>query len=117
MTLGDHEAKRAGIGEPVRRKEDIRFVSGEGAFGDTWIANEQAYALMVRSPHAHAKILGANCEEALLKQGVLAVLTGADAAKDGMKLIPLRGGEPIAIRIGVVRLHSVCTNGPWRRVQ
>ena len=89
MTLGDHEAKRAGIGEPVRRKEDIRFVSGEGAFGDTWIANEQAYALMVRSPHAHAKILGVNCEEALLKQGVLAVLTGADAAKDGMKLIPL----------------------------
>jgi len=52
MTLGNHEAKRAGIGEPVRRKEDIRFVSGEGAFGDTWIANRQAYALMIRSPHA-----------------------------------------------------------------
>ncbi|HEX9383344.1 MAG TPA: hypothetical protein VF908_08075, partial [Gemmatimonadaceae bacterium] len=72
----------------MRRKEDIRFVSGEGAFGDTWIANGQAYALMIRSPHAHAKILGVNCEEALLKQGVLAVLTGADAAKDGMKPIP-----------------------------
>ena len=88
MTLGNHEAKRAGIGEPVRRKEDIRFVSGEGAFGDTWIADRQAYALMLRSPHAHAKILSVNCEEALLKQGVLAVLTGADAAKDGMKPIP-----------------------------
>ena len=48
----------------------------------------QAHACMVRSPHAHAAIEGIDTADALKVPGVLAVLTGADAARDGVGLIP-----------------------------
>ena len=43
-----------GIGQPVRRKEDIRFVTGQGRYTDDITLPNQAYAVFVRSPHAHA---------------------------------------------------------------
>src|SRR5438046_8920201 len=45
---------------------------------------------MVRSPHAHARIIGIDAAEAIAAPGVLAVLTGADALEDGLKPIPHR---------------------------
>jgi carbon-monoxide dehydrogenase large subunit len=79
-----------GIGEPVVRKEDARLVTGQGRFSDDVNLPGQAYAAMVRSPHAHARIRSIDTAAALALPGVLAVLTGADALKDGLKPIPHR---------------------------
>jgi carbon-monoxide dehydrogenase large subunit len=79
-----------GIGEPVVRKEDARLVTGQGRFSDDVNLPGQAYAAMVRSPHAHARIRSIDTAVALALPGVLAVLTGADALKDGLKPIPHR---------------------------
>jgi aerobic carbon-monoxide dehydrogenase large subunit len=79
-----------GIGEPVVRKEDARLVTGQGRFSDDVNLPGQAYAAVVRSPHAHARIPAIDTAAALALPGVLAVLTGADALKDGLKPIPHR---------------------------
>ncbi len=83
-------AARHGIGKPVARKEDARLVAGAGCFGDDVNLPGQAYACLVRSPHAHARIRAIDGRRALRTRGVLAVLTGADAAADGVGPIPHR---------------------------
>ena len=80
----------AGIGAPVLRKEDARFLTGKGSYSDDLDLPGQVYAAMVRSPHAHARIAGIDASEATAMPGVLAVLTGADYLKDGLKPIPHR---------------------------
>jgi len=47
-----------GIGKPVRRREDTRFLTGAGRYADDMSLPGQAYAYVVRSPHAHARIVG-----------------------------------------------------------
>ena len=49
---------RQGFGQPVPRKEDARLVAGQGTFSDDFSLPGQAYAHVVRSPHAHARIRG-----------------------------------------------------------
>jgi aerobic carbon-monoxide dehydrogenase large subunit len=80
----------AGIGRPVARKEDARLLTGQGRFSDDVNLAGQAYAVMVRSPHAHARIRAIDAAAALAMPGVIAVLTGADAIADGLKPIPHR---------------------------
>ncbi|HZT62149.1 MAG TPA: xanthine dehydrogenase family protein molybdopterin-binding subunit [Burkholderiales bacterium] len=80
----------AGIGAPVPRKEDARLLTGRGGFSDDLDLPAQAYAVMVRSPHAHARIAAVDATPALDLPGVLAVLTGADYLGDGLKPIPHR---------------------------
>jgi aerobic carbon-monoxide dehydrogenase large subunit len=85
--------KRAGvaaIGEPIVRKEDAELLTGQGRFSDDVNLPGQAYAVMVRSPHAHARIRGIDISAAMAVPGVIAVLTGADAIEDGLKPIPHR---------------------------
>ena len=77
-----------GVGKPVRRREDPRLVTGSGCFGDDVTLPGQAHACMVRSPHAHAAIGRIDAADALKIPGVIAVFTGADAAADGVGLIP-----------------------------
>jgi len=77
-----------GIGQPLRRREDRRLITGAGCYGDDVTRPGLAHACMVRSPHAHAAIEGIDAADALKVPGVLAVLTGADAASDGVGLIP-----------------------------
>src|SRR5215472_3553226 len=79
-----------GIGKPVRRREDARFLTGAGNYADDVSLPGQAYAYVVRSPHAHARIAGIDVGAAAGTPGVLAVLTGGDAAKDGLQPIPQR---------------------------
>ncbi len=90
------------IGSDVRRKEDLRLVTGGGCFSDDVNLPGQAYAVMVRSPHAHARIRTIATGEARATEGVLAVLTGADLLADGLKPIPhrpvLRGAPDISLR-------------------
>ncbi|NQV56974.1 MAG: xanthine dehydrogenase family protein molybdopterin-binding subunit, partial [Rhodospirillales bacterium] len=78
----------ARIGDPIRRKEDDRLIIGEGCYSDDFNEPGQLYAYMVRSPHAHAKILGVDIAEAMAQPGVVAVFTGKDLEEDGIGRIP-----------------------------
>src|SRR3977135_2193740 len=80
-----------GIGQPVRRVEDRRFLTGRGHYLDDIVRPRQAHAVMLRSPHAHARIRAINTAAAA-GPGVLAILTGADLAKDGIGTIPCLSG-------------------------
>ena len=71
-----------GIGAPVRRKEDHRFITGKGQYTDDINRPGQAYAVFVRSAHAHAAIKRIDTSAALGSPGCLAVYTGDDIAKD-----------------------------------
>ena len=87
------EAKRElpafkSVGQPLRRKEDLRLVTGQGRFTDDFSLPGQAWAAMVRSPHPHARIRGIDAHATLATPGVLAVMTGADCLRDGLKPIP-----------------------------
>jgi len=79
-----------GIGAHVRRKEDARLVTGRGSFGDDVNLPGQAYAALVRSPHAHARIRSIDTRAALKTPGVLAAFTGADVARAGLRPMPHR---------------------------
>src|SRR3984957_18611753 len=83
-----HGANHAGIGSPVRRKEDARLLAGKGCYSDDVNLPNDAYAIMVRSPHAHARIRAIDATAAQAIPGVLAVLTGRDILADGVKPIP-----------------------------
>ena len=73
-----------GVGQPVRRKEDQRLLTGTGRFTDDVSYPGQKYAVMVRSPHAHARITSLDVDDARAMPGVTAVLTGRELAEDGI---------------------------------
>jgi carbon-monoxide dehydrogenase large subunit len=77
-----------GFGKPVPRREDRRLVTGQGRYSDDFSLAGQAYAQLVRSPHAHARVRRIDAMNALAVPGVMAVLTGADARADGLRVIP-----------------------------
>ncbi len=76
------------IGQPLRRKEDERLITGKGRFTDDFFIAGQAYAAMVRSPYPHARIIGVSKDKALKMPGVLGVFTGVDCAADCLGAIP-----------------------------
>lgn len=90
------------IGDSPRRREDARFVTGQGAYLDDLKFEGLVHAVVLRSPHAHALIRSIDTGIASAAPGVLAVLTAAEALEDG--LAPLRpyaeanlqSGEPFA---------------------
>jgi aerobic carbon-monoxide dehydrogenase large subunit len=102
----------SGIGQPVRRKEDLRLLTGRGRYGDDVTLPGMAHAVFVRSPHAHARIVSIDKRAALAAPGALAVLTGGDYLAAGLGPIPhnpglsappdvqarLRGDAPTATR-------------------
>jgi carbon-monoxide dehydrogenase large subunit len=77
-----------GMGHSVKRKEDLRFIQGKGTYVDDVRLPAMVYGQMVRSPYAHARILGINTEEAKKLPGVLAVITGQDLEKAGLSWMP-----------------------------
>ena len=76
------------IGQPLRRKEDERLLTGRGRFSDDFILPGQTYAAVVRSPYPHARIVKIDTRRALAMPGVLGILTGQDCAADGLSPIP-----------------------------
>jgi CO/xanthine dehydrogenase Mo-binding subunit len=72
------------IGRPMPRFEDLRLLRGAGQYSDDVSMPGQAYAVFVRSPHAHARIKRIDGAAACAIPGVLAVLTGADYVADGL---------------------------------
>ena len=102
-----------GIGAPVRRKEDFRFITGKGRYVDDINRPGQAHAWFLRSPHAHATIRGIDTAAAKAAPGVIDVFTGEDIAgvgplicgwmimsKDGT---PMKAGAHPALAQGKVR--------------
>jgi carbon-monoxide dehydrogenase large subunit len=76
------------VGQSVRRLEDPRLLQGLGRYSDDVSRPRQAYAVVVRSPHAHARIGALDASAVRKAPGVLAVLTGADVAADGLGNLP-----------------------------
>jgi carbon-monoxide dehydrogenase large subunit len=77
-----------GIGKSVPRREDPRLLTGRGSYASDFSLPDQVHGYVVRSPHAHAEIVAIDPAAALAAPGVLAVLTGSDAAADGLRPIP-----------------------------
>jgi aerobic carbon-monoxide dehydrogenase large subunit len=90
----DQAANGSGIGQPVRRREDLRLVRGAGRYTADENLPGQVYAVMLRSPHAHARIRSIATDKAKSAPGVLAVLTGKDVLADGLKPIPHKPWSP-----------------------
>ncbi|HXQ54178.1 MAG TPA: xanthine dehydrogenase family protein molybdopterin-binding subunit [Stellaceae bacterium] len=76
-----------GIGQPVTRKEDPRFLTGRGRYVHDIDLAHQTYAVFVYSPHAHAAIKSIDTKAAATAPGVVAVLTGKDWVADGLGTI------------------------------
>src|SRR5262245_43312823 len=88
-----HPASVKFIGAPIKRLEDPRLLAGRGRYVDDLARPGMAHAIVVRSPHAHARVRRIDGRRALALPGVLALLTGADLA--GVPAIPLRqAGKP-----------------------
>ncbi len=92
-----------GIGQPVRRKEDLRLLTGKGRYCDDLVLPLMMHAAFVRSPHAHARIRAVDKEAALAVPGALAVFVGTDYVADGLKPIPhaagLMASPDLAVRV------------------
>ncbi len=103
------------IGQSVTRLEDPRLLTGKGRYLDDINYDRQLYAVILRSPHAHADIVSINTGAAKVAPGVHAVLTGQDYRDDGMGVVPCMGnytrrdGSPMyipdrpALAVGRVR--------------
>src|SRR5690349_17737228 len=76
------------IGQPIPRKEDARLLTGRGQFSDDFRFSGQTYAAIVRSPHAHARIVRIDASAAKKMPGVLGVFTGEDCLADKLQPIP-----------------------------
>jgi len=83
------EKSSEGVGQPIRRKEDQRFITGQGRYTADIRVDGEAHAVFVRSPHAHARVASVDATAALDVPGVVAVLTGADMAADHVDALPL----------------------------
>ncbi|HEY3909597.1 MAG TPA: xanthine dehydrogenase family protein molybdopterin-binding subunit [Stellaceae bacterium] len=100
-----------GIGQPVRRKEDFRLLTGRGCYTDDMAPAGLVHAVFVRSPHAHARIVSIDTAAACAAPGVLAVLTGADYAAAGLGPIPHNPGlsAPPDVQARVLGLEPIAT--------
>ena len=91
-----------GIGASIKRVEDQRFLTGNGNYTDDINRPGQSHAWILRSPHAHATINGIDTSKAEKADGVIAILTGADMAADGVGGLPCgwqihnKDGSPMA---------------------
>ncbi|MCY4213159.1 MAG: xanthine dehydrogenase family protein molybdopterin-binding subunit [Gammaproteobacteria bacterium] len=77
-----------GIGAAVKRREDLRFITGQGNYTDDLNVPGQAYGVFLRSPYARARINAVDAADALQVEGALAVFTGQDTAADGLGDLP-----------------------------
>jgi len=77
-----------GLSQPVRRREDDRLLTGAGRFTDDINLAGQARAVLVRSPHARAKIIRIATAATAASDGVAAVYTSADLEADGVGTLP-----------------------------
>jgi len=102
------------VGTSVKRKEDFRFITGQGRYTDDFAKPGQTYAAFVRSPYPHAVIKNVDTRAALAVPGVVTILTGADLEADGAKglicgwMIHSKDGSPMKAGLHpALALHKV----------
>ncbi len=81
-----------GIGQAVTRREDQRLITGTGQYVDDTSQSGETHLVLVRSPHAHARIVSVDGKAARAMPGVLAVFSGADLKADGVGAFPTFAG-------------------------
>ncbi|MDH3241299.1 MAG: xanthine dehydrogenase family protein molybdopterin-binding subunit [Alphaproteobacteria bacterium] len=81
------------LGQPVTRFEDQRLLTGGGRYIDDFKLPHMAYGVVLRSPHAHARIRAIDTAQAAAMPGVLTILTGADWAASGFEDLPRGKGR------------------------
>tara|TARA_B100000686_G_scaffold89752_1_gene96450 strand:- start:2343 stop:4625 length:2283 start_codon:yes stop_codon:yes gene_type:complete len=80
--------KKFGIGQPILRKEDLRFISGKGQYTADISLENETYMYVLRSNIAHGIIKSIDINEAKNSQGVIEIFTGKDLKNDGIKDMP-----------------------------
>ncbi len=106
-----------GVGQAMRRVEDVRLLTGQGRYTDDIRLEGEAVGYVLRSAHAHAEIAGLDTTAARAARGVLAVYTAEDLARDGIGDIrcltpmPGKGGTK-----QIDPLHPVLARGRVRHV-
>src|SRR6516164_5842522 len=80
------DTMKFGVGQPIRRLEDVRLLTGKGRYQDDQTLHRQTWCVFVRSPHAHARIRSVDTSAAVRAPGVVAVFTGTDYANDGIAM-------------------------------
>jgi len=106
-----------GVAQPVRRVEDPRLLLGHGRYTDDITLPNEAVGVVLRSPHAAARIVSIDVEAAKAAPGVLGVYTAADLTADGIG--PLPCAIPLKNRDGSDRAdppHPVLADGTVRHV-
>jgi carbon-monoxide dehydrogenase large subunit len=94
----ERNSSSEGIGAPVLRKEDARFLTGRGRFVADLVFPGETHCVFVRSPHARARVNGIDAKTAWRMPGVVAILTGADMQAD--KIGPMRSLWPLKMADG-----------------
>jgi carbon-monoxide dehydrogenase large subunit len=78
MVATEERARSGPIGQPLKRKEDPRFITGQGNYMDDIVLPGLAHIAILRSPYAHARIRGIDTSRAKSAPGVVGVFTGDD---------------------------------------
>ena len=105
-----------GIGASVRRKEDLRFLTGHGHYVDDINRPGQLHAVIKRSDRPHAKIVSIDATAAKAAPGVVAVYTGADFVRDRRAALRLADPQQGRHRRWPSRKHPVLADGKVRHV-
>ena len=104
---------RFGAGQPVKRLEDQRLLTGKGQFIDDKPADGALWLHVLRSPHAHARIVSIDTTAAAGMPGVTVIYTGADLVKDDIGAIPTLNifkrpdGKPMTVPPRRLLAHEV----------
>src|SRR2546423_12248607 len=98
------EVNQHGLGEAYKRKEDARFIRGQGNYVDDVQLPGMLYGDIVRSPYAHALIKSVDTSQALQVPGVLAVITGKDLEAAGLAWMPTLSADTEAV-LALDRVH------------
>src|SRR2546428_1632441 len=98
------EVFKHGLGEPYKRKEDARFIRGQGNYVDDVQLPGMLYGDIVRSPYAHALIKNIDISRAMEVPGVVAVITGKDLDAAGLAWMPTLSADTEAV-LALERVH------------
>jgi carbon-monoxide dehydrogenase large subunit len=102
--MGSETQQKHGLGESYKRKEDARFIRGQGNYVDDVQLPGMLYGDIVRSPYAHALIKHIDISAALAVPGVLAVITGRDLDAAGLAWMPTLSADTEAV-LALDRVH------------
>src|SRR3712207_460602 len=104
QTRGSARMAKFGLSQSVRRIEDPRLLQGRGRYTDDISLPGEAHAAILRSPHAHARILRIDVAAARAMPGVLGVFTAQDLREEGLGEIPC--AIPLKNRDGTPRAET-----------